>query len=88
MKVDVNEESGYDAQEKRAPEEVTQAKMRGTLDTFHDTENAMDEMLEADPNLEVWQFGQGLRMMFTPYCKLYDKDEGSTWLLTFTYSKQ
>lgn len=53
MKVDVNEESGYDAQEKRAPEEVTQAKMRGTLDTFHDTENAMDKMLEADPNLEV-----------------------------------
>lgn len=47
------------------------------LDIFQDTENTIDKMLEANPNLEVWQCGQGIKIMFTPNYELYDKEKES-----------
>lgn len=54
-----------DTKNKDIPEEVTLAKSftwKELSEIAHDTENAMDKMLEADSNLEgVWQFTKALK---------------------------
>ena len=73
--INISEKSGYDEKDEDVSEEVTPAKkflLKELMDMFHDIEKAMDEMLEADPDLErsmtIWPRHKN----DTPYCKLYN----------------